>query len=412
MFTMTTENEFGHVDAEGNVFLKAESGPVKIGQFAAGEPAEGLAFFTKRYHDLVAEIELSLARLKEGKANIDSVTALIERIAKSIETPNLLGDLKALDAHRVALLEHIEAAKVARAAKRAEQKADSLAKREDLVAQAEALSSSTAWKVTGEKYKELLDEWKKLPTGDRGVEQELWKRFSHARSVFDKARRIHFAALDATRGEALTGKKSLIAKAQELAADTDWAATTTAFKKLMDEWKNLPRASKSDEDKLWKQFKAAQDTFFDARNAANSVRDGEFAENLVAKEALAVEAEKILPVSDIEAAKSALRVIQEKWEKIGHVPRNDKEKIERRLKTVEDAIRKQQEAIWHRSKPEVIDRANTMVSSFEASLAKVEASLAKAQAANNAGDVAKLTAQRDQTVALLEAARAGASTLG
>ncbi len=409
---MTTQNDYGHVDAEGNVFLAGEAGPTKIGQFAAGDPAEGLAFFTKRYHDLVAEIELSVARLKEGKANVESVTALVERIAASIETPNLLGDLKALEVHKTDLLAKLEEAKVAKAAKRAEQKAASLAKREELVAQAESLSNSTAWKVTGEKYKELLEEWKKLPSGDRGVEQELWKRFSHARSVFDKARRIHFAALDATRGEALTGKKALIAKAQELSTSTDWAASTTTFKKLMDEWKTLPRASKSDEDKLWKQFKAAQDAFFDARNAANSVRDGEFAENLVAKEALAVQAEAILPVTDIEAAKTALRVIQEKWEKVGHVPRNDKEKIEKRLKAVEDAIRKQQEAIWHRSKPEVIDRANTLVNSFQAALSKIEASLEKASAANKADEVAKLTEQRAQTVALLEAAQAGASTLG
>lgn len=409
---MTTQNEYGHVDAEGNVFLAGEGGPTKIGQFAAGDPAEGLAFFTKRYHDLVAEIELSVARLKDGKANVESVTALVERISSSIETPNLLGDLKALEVHKNELLAKLEDAKAAKAAKRAEQKAAALAKREELVAQAESLSNSTAWKVTGEKYKELLEEWKKLPSGDRGVEQELWKRFSHARSVFDKARRIHFAELDATRGEALSGKKALIAKAQELATSTDWAASTTAFKKLMDEWKTLPRASKSDEDKLWKQFKAAQDSFFDARNAANSVRDGEFAENLVAKEALAVQAEAILPVSDIESAKSALRVIQEKWEKVGHVPRNDKEKIEKRLKAVEDAIRKQQEAIWHRSKPEVIDRANTLVNSFQASLSKIEAALEKASAANKADEIAKLTQQREQTVALLEAAQAGASTLG
>lgn len=46
---MTTTNEFGYVDDEGNVFLNAPSGPTKIGQYAAGEPNEGLEFFTKRY---------------------------------------------------------------------------------------------------------------------------------------------------------------------------------------------------------------------------------------------------------------------------------------------------------------------------------------------------------------------------
>jgi len=63
---MTTSNEFGYVDETGNVFLNGTSDPIKVGQYAAGDPSEGLAFFTKRYEDLLAEIELAAARLKDG----------------------------------------------------------------------------------------------------------------------------------------------------------------------------------------------------------------------------------------------------------------------------------------------------------------------------------------------------------
>ncbi len=57
--------------------------------------------------------------------------------------------------------------------------------------------------------------------------------------------------------------------------------------------------------------------------------------NLAAKEALATEAEALLPVGDLASAKASLRDIQERWEKIGHVPRADKERIEGRLRRVE-----------------------------------------------------------------------------
>jgi hypothetical protein len=409
---MTTSNEFGYVDDEGNVFLNGPSGATKIGQYAAGEPNDGLAFFTKRYHDLISEIELAVARLKEGKGNVESITALIDRIDKAIESPNLLGDFDQIRAGKDSLLAGFEAHKAAVSAKKAEAKAAALAKREEIVAQAESLANSNAWKVTGEKYKELLDQWQKLPNADRAKEQELWKRFSHARSAFDKARRAYFTTLDATRTEAVSAKKSLIKKADELAESTDWANTTTAFKKLMDDWKVTARAAKGQEEKLWAEFKAAQDKFFANRNAANSIRDEEFGKNLEVKLELLARAEALLPITNVDSAKAALRDIQEAWEKAGHVPRNDKEKVERRLKAVEDAIRNLQEEQWHRTKPEVVDRANSLVTSFEASIAKLEKQKDSALAAGKSSDVAKLEAQIAQAQGLLEAARSGAATLG
>ena len=409
---MTTTNEFGYVDDEGNVFLNAPSGATKIGQYAAGEPNEGLEFFTKRYHDLISEIELAAARLKDGKGNVESITALIDRIDKAIESPNLLGDFDKIRAGKDALLAGFEEHKAAVSAKKAEAKAAALSKREEIVALAESLADSNAWKVTGEKYKELLDQWQKLPNADRAKEQELWKRFSHARSAFDKARRSYFATLDASRTEAVNAKKALIKKAEELASSTEWANTTTAYKKLMDEWKSTARAAKGQEEKLWNEFKAAQDKFFASRNAANTVRDEEFSKNLEVKLELLKKAEALLPITNVDSAKAALRDIQEAWEKAGHVPRNDKEKVERRLKAVEDAIRSLQEEHWHRTKPEVVDRANSLVSSFEASIAKLEKQKVAADAAGKSSDVAKIDAQIAQAQDLLAAARSGAATLG
>lgn len=404
---MTTSNDFGYVDETGNVFLNGTPDPIKVGQYAAGDPSEGLAFFTKRYEDLLSEIELAATRLKDGKGNLDTVTALIERIEKSLAEPNLLGDMEKIRAGKETLLAGFAEKKAAAVAKKNEIKAAALARREELVALSESLEKSNAWKVTGEKYKELLAEWKKLPTTDRAKEQELWKRFSHARSGFDKARRAYFSTLDASRTQAVTAKQSLIKKAAELAESSDWAATTATYKKMMDEWKTLARAAKGEEEKLWTEFKAVQDKFFTNRNAANSVRDEEFTKNLDIKLELLKRAEALLPITSVEVAKSALRDIQETWEKAGHVPRNDKEKIERRLKAVEDAIRKVTEEQWHRTKPEVVQRANSLVTSFEASIAKLEKQLAAAKV----GEEAKLAAQLIQAKELLAAARSGAETI-
>ena len=140
------------------------------------------------------------------------------------------------------------------------------------------------------------------PAGDRSTrdaEQELWKRFSTARSAFDKARRAHFATLDATRKEASAVKEGIIAQAEELSTCTDWGDTARAYRDLMDQWKAAPRAGRADEDALWSRFRAAQDAFFEARSAAHAERDEDQRDNLRAKEALATEAEALLPIRDL-----------------------------------------------------------------------------------------------------------------
>ena len=409
---MSTSNEFGRADEQGNVYLNTQSGEVKVGQYAAGDPAEGLAFFTKRFLDLKTEAELALTRLTDGKGSFDAINALVERLKSTVSNPNALGPIHELEDLANKLSAALATQKEVANAKKAELKEATLKRRQEIADLGVSLANSNQWKATSEQFKNLLEEWKKLSSYDRAVEQELWKKFSSARSAFDKARRAHFANLDQVRSEANAAKSALIKKAHELAESKEWAATTSAYKKLMDDWKKLPRAAKAEEEKLWKSFKEAQDKFFNARNEANSERDVELKANLQVKEELAKLAEAILPVKNVDAAKAALREIQEKWEKAGHVPRTDKDKIERRLKAVEDEVRKHVEEIWRKSKPEVIERANSLVTSFENSLAKLEKQIADALAKGDSKKADDLKKQQQQTAELLAAAKSSASELG
>ena len=255
----------------------------------------------------------------------------------------MVGDLASLGARVDALDALVAERRTAAAEERAAAKAAALAAREAIVAEAEPLAESTQWKATGERFKALLDEWKAAPRADRTGEQALWKRFSHARSQFDKHRRQYFARLDGERGEAKQVKEALVAEAEALSGSTDWGATAGAYRDLMTRWKAAGRAGKADEDALWTRFRAAQDAFFAARNAALGERDAGFAENLAAKEALLAEAEAIDTSEPQGAPRPRCAAIQERWETIGHVPRGDKERIEGRLRRVEDAVRKGEE---------------------------------------------------------------------
>jgi hypothetical protein len=408
----TDSHEYGRVDDDGTVHVRLADGTEHaVGQYAAGTPTEGLAFYVRKYDDLSVEVDLATRRLTEGKATPDQASAVVKRARESLESPSMVGDLASLGARVDALDALVTERKAVVAEQRAAAKAAALAAREAIVAEAEALAESTQWKATGDRFKQLLEDWKVAPRADRTSEQALWKRFSHARSQFDKHRRQYFARLDAERSEAKQVKESLVAEAESLSGSTDWGATAGAYRDLMSRWKASGRAGKADEEALWARFRAAQDAFFSGRSAALDQRDAGFSENLAAKESLLAEAEAI-DTSDLKGAKQVLRGIQERWEKVGHVPRADKERIEGRLRRVEEKIRHGEQEHWRRSNPEAKARADATVAQFQGSLDKLEADKAKAETAGDARKAADLESRIATTKALLDAAQKAATEFG
>ena len=328
-------------------------------------------------------------------------------VGEAIAAHAYVGDTTALLAKLTALQEAITVARAAASAARAAQKTQALAVREDLAVEAESLAMSTAWKTTSERFTSMIEEWKALPRMDRSSEQEVWKRISTARATFDKRRRAHFAEVEIQRKDATSRKRELIASAEELSTSTDWINTSRKLRDLMQDWKTAPRTSKRDEDKLWKRFKAAQDAFYEARTAAETAVEEELKINVPAKEALVVEAEA-LSTTDLKAAKQSLRAIQDRWDKLGELPKSDRDRLEARLKRVEESIRQAEAKAWKKSNPEVRARAESTANAFADGLAKLEAQLEAAKQAGKTAEAAKLQASVDSTKALLNAASSAA----
>jgi len=132
--------------------------------------------------------------------------------------------------------------------------------------------------------------------------------------------------------------------------------------------------------------------FFTNRQAANDEIDQEYSANLTVKEALLVEANAILPVKDLAAAKKALQSIRDRWEEAGKVPRGDMGRIEAGLRKVEDAVRNAEEEQWQRSNPERKARTNSALSQLESAIAGLQDDLAKAE---KTGDQRKIKAAQE-----------------
>ncbi|SDN03236.1 DUF349 domain-containing protein [Streptomyces wuyuanensis] len=407
-----SSDPWGRVDETGTVYVRTSDGEQVVGSWQAGSPEEALAYFERKYEGLVVEIGLLEKRVKTTDLSAKDAMAAIDHIRGQIDEHHAVGDLEALSKRLDALVASVEARREERKAQKAKQTDEARHAKEALVAEAEELAQSEQWRAAGERLRALVDTWKGLPRLDRKSDDELWHRFSHARSAFSKRRKAHFAALDAQREVARQTKERLVAEAESLSGSTDWGPTAARYRDLMAEWKAAGRAQREHEEDLWNRFRGAQDIFFAARSGVFAERDAEQSENLKLKEELAVEAEKLVPVTDLKAARAAFRSINERWEAIGHVPRDARPKVEGRMHTVERAIQEAEEAEWRRTNPEARARAEGLTGQLQAAVDKLRTQVDAARAAGNNAKADKLSRELEGRQALLDQALKGLEEFG
>lgn len=377
----TASDPWGRVADDGTVYLRTAEGERVIGSWQAGTPDEALAFFKRKFAALETEISLLEQRMTSTDLSAGQARATIARLVQAVTDANVIGDLEALRARLTALTEAVDQRREEHRAAREHARNEAHEVRERIVAEAERLAAeATHWKAGGERMRQLLEEWKVAPRGDRAAEAVLWKRLSAARNGFAKRRKAYFASLEDERSAIRARKQELVDRAEELCTSTDWSATATAYRDLMRSWKQAGRADRAAEDELWNRFKTAQDAFFAARSQVLDAKDRELREHVVVKEQLLAEAEKLLPVTDPRAARSALRGVLERWEKAGAVPRDTQERLEGGLRRVEDAVRKAEDSQWRRTNPEALSRARGTVEQIRSAVTQLERQLAKAEA--------------------------------
>jgi len=399
------DSPWGRVAEDGTVFVRTAEGERSVGQYPEGTPEEALKFFTDRYDALAFEVELLEQRIKSGALGPDEAATSVKTVRDQVVDAHAVGDLDSLVARLDGLGSVIDQQREVRKAERAQKVAESKARKEAIVAEAEKLSESTDWRNGANRLRDLLEEWKQLPRLDRSSDDTLWRRFSTARTAYTRRRKGHFAEQHEKRDAARVVKERLATEAESLATSTEWGATAGQFRDLMRDWKAAGPAPRDVDEQLWKRFRGAQDAFFGARDAANAALDQEFAANAEVKEKLLVEAEALVPITDLDAAKRSFRNIADRWEAAGKVPRDRMKELEGRIRKVEQAIRGAEDEQWKRSDPEKSARANDMVAKLEDAIAGVEKDLEAARAAGNEKKVRELEENLASRQAFLEMAR-------
>jgi len=384
-------SKFGRVDEDGNVFLTRGGEERQIGSWQAGTPAEGLAHYGQRYDDLVTEVELIETRLRAHPEDADALRKSAEALKASLADAAVIGDIDAVEARLDKAIDASDTAREKAKEQKAQRREQAIARKEALAAEAEDLAeNSTEWKAAGDRIRAILEEWRGIRGIDRATDDELWKRYSRARDSFNRRRGSHFAELDRNRAQARKTKEELVERAEALKDSTDWGHTARAYRDLMTEWKAAGRAPREVDDKLWERFRAAQDHFFEARNAVNAERDREFEANAEAKDALIAEYDSLIdPAKGLGAAKAKLRELQDKWDEIGFVPRGRVREFEDKIGSIEKRVSEAEDSRWRKTDPAQQDKVNQ----FQV---KADDFIKQAEAAEAKGDATKAASLREQ----------------
>lgn len=404
-------SSWGRIDDQGTVYVTTRAGERAVGQWPGGDPTEAMALYTRRYEGLQVEVDLLERRIKNGSVSPDDATHAVSNLHASVGQAQAVGDLDALADRLDALAPVIAEQREVRRAAREQKTAEAQAAKTTIAEEAEELATGQDWRAGADRLRELLDSWKALPRLDKKTDDALWHRFSSARTTYTRRRKSHFAEQADQREQARVAKERLVTEAEALSASTDWGPTAGAYRDLMQRWKAAGPAPRGIDDRLWKRFRAAQDVFFSARDAANAETDREYDANAQVKEAILIDAEALVPITDAETARRAWPDLAERWDNAGKVPRARMRELEGRMRTVEDAIKSADKREWDRSNPETRARADDTVTKLERLIAGLRDRLADAETAGDERAAREARESIEAREAWLEQARLALSDL-
>jgi hypothetical protein len=402
--------QFGRVDAENNVFV-IDGTERKVGQYPGVSPDEALAYFSRKFEDLAAQVRILEQRVA-NKVDSHGMKKMAAKLAEDLKEPAAVGDLSDLRRRLGNLDEKISALVAEKQEASKEATAEAISTRLKIAARAEEIAnqdaSKTQWKTSGAEMTKLFEQWQELqksgPKVSKSEADPIWKRFSSARTRFETAKRGYFASLDATNKIAKAKKTSIVESAEALAAKG--SDDIAAYRKLLDEWKNSGRTPGKNDDALWARFKTAGDTIFAKKSETASVENAEQEKNLATKLELLKEAATVDPEKDLAGAKKTLQSIQQRWEKAGRVPKDKLRETEDKLRAIEAKVRKVEEDEWRKTDPAAIERSNSVTTQLEDSIKKLEDALKKASASNDAKKIKDATEALEARKAWLEVVKA------
>ena len=207
-----------------------------------------------------------------------------------------------------------------------------IASKKSLVEAIQALIAASAeaksikdWDKLVDRLKAIQEEYKKIGPGARKENEAVWKAFRAACDEFFEGRKAFNKSQQDIFSAHIEKKKALILSVQSLKDSTDWKNAAQQIIGYQKQWKTIGNTGRA-ENKLWAEFRAACDAFFNARDEANQSAETERVQNANLKRDV-IERIKTIDTATKADALKALRALAAEFSEIGQVPHAVKDEI-------------------------------------------------------------------------------------
>ena len=201
----------------------------------------------------------------------------------------------------------------------------------------EIAQSIKKYNEVSDRLTEFLKMWKTLGPAPAKLNDDIWMRFKGSLDKFFFGKKEFFNQLKDAQMQNYNLKLNITMRAEALSGRTDWKQATDEMFALQKEWKEIGAVPRRHAESLWKKFRTACDTFFEAKSKYFSNIQEVEAENLVKKEEIIKKITEYQFGEDKSENLEAMKRFQREWTEIGYVPKKDKDRI---YQIYRDAINK------------------------------------------------------------------------
>lgn len=197
--------------------------------------------------------------------------------------------------------------------------------------------SHQSWQKGIKSLEELRETFFKAGKVPSKYNDQSWNDFKVAVRGFNKKKNLFYKNQKKEQFSNLAKKQELIKIAEENKDSEDFEVVTPLMKKIQSDWRKIGHVPRKDSDKIWKQFKAACNHYFDRLHADRNKANEDEVKALEQKNTLL---DELKAFELTETPKEDLKFVKEKiiaWKDLGRVPFN-KKNIEGKFNKIIDAL--------------------------------------------------------------------------
>ena len=219
-----------------------------------------------------------------------------------------------------------------------------LIKKQSLIAQMHELLNEELTEKTNihnfsktfESLKESFFEVGRVPNKKR---DDLWAEFKKCSRAYNKKRSHYYKGLKKTFAQNLAKKRALIEAAEKLKNNENFSETTPKIIALQKEWKEIGPTHRKDTNKVWEEFRAICDEYFNGMHNQKNKNFEQEKENLSKKKSLLTAFKKSIEAAETADAPLDVDGFIKSWNSIGAVPRREAKIEHERNRIVEKAYK-------------------------------------------------------------------------